>query len=216
MTSDGPTGEPGRHFAALVGADDGPAAIPAATVILVRDTDSGAQVLMVRRDASLSFAGGMWVFPGGRVDPTDFADRPDDLGAAERRAAARESFEEAGLRVAPDSLVRFSHWTPPPQSTKRFTTAFFVTSAPAGRVVIDDGEIRDHHWATATEVLDGPTGGRRHAGAADVHHPHPDLDPPVQRRDTPRGRSWSRRALLDPGRHGRRPGGRAVPRRCGI
>lgn len=147
----------------LVTSDDpkGPAqAIAAATAILLRDTPSGAaEVLIVRRDSTLSFAGGAWVFPGGRLDEADFADSRDDLDAAERRAAARESEEEAGLTVDPASLVRFSHWTPPPQTTKRFSTAFFVGRAPEGRVVIDDGEIRDHSWSNPLDVLAGHRAG---------------------------------------------------------
>src|SRR5262249_4861335 len=38
-------------------------AIPAATVVLVRDGVDGLETLMLRRDAQLVFAGGAWVFP---------------------------------------------------------------------------------------------------------------------------------------------------------
>ena len=116
----------------------GPDAVAAATVILVRPD---ASVLMLKRDSKLAFAGGLWVFPGGRVDPGDY-DGSGSLEVAERRAAVREAMEEAGLVIDPDALLRFSHWTPPPQAQKRFSTAFFVASAPDGAVVIDDGEIR--------------------------------------------------------------------------
>ncbi len=65
--------------------------IPAATVVLVRD-DDGLEVLMLHRVSQVAF-GGMWVFPGGRVDPEDHhADDADDEAPA-RRAAARESVE---------------------------------------------------------------------------------------------------------------------------
>ena len=69
--------------------------IQAATVILLRDTPGGLETLMLRRDSKLAFVGGMWVFPGGRVDPEDAAGLApgDELGAA-RRAAVRESLEE--------------------------------------------------------------------------------------------------------------------------
>src|SRR2546421_7574078 len=106
-------------------------AIPAATVILLRDRASGLETLMVRRSSRLQF-GGMWVFPGGRVDPDDHpvsatADelaaagpggRPDEGAAASnelaaaRRAAAREAAEEAGLVVDEEGLVPLSHCTP--------------------------------------------------------------------------------------------------------
>lgn len=49
---------------------DAPELIPAATVLLLRNGESGVEVLMVRRNSEIAF-GGMWVFPGGRVDSTD-------------------------------------------------------------------------------------------------------------------------------------------------
>ena len=63
---------------------------PAATVMLVRDVDAGGiEVLMVRRAAAAAFAGGMYVFPGGRVDEADgeeavaaFVDGLDDATAS--------------------------------------------------------------------------------------------------------------------------------------
>src|SRR6185369_5836966 len=42
---------------------------PAATVLLLRDTPSGLEVLMTRRSATASFAPGAYVFPGGGIDP---------------------------------------------------------------------------------------------------------------------------------------------------
>jgi recombination protein RecT len=45
---------------------------PAATVMLGRDAEAGGiEVLMVRRSVAAAFAGGMYVFPGGRVDAAD-------------------------------------------------------------------------------------------------------------------------------------------------
>jgi NUDIX domain. len=133
-------------------------AIPAATVILLRDTDAGLETLMLRRNSKLAF-GGMWVFPGGRVDADDhMSDGPDapadphDFDAA-RRAAVREAQEEAGLAVDVDTLVALSHWTPPPQTPKRFATWFFVAPAPAGAVTIDDGEIHEHQWMAPSEAI---------------------------------------------------------------
>jgi 8-oxo-dGTP pyrophosphatase MutT (NUDIX family) len=89
--------------------DPAPQAIPAATIIIFRNCpDGGApEVLMTVRSRTLAFAGGMAVFPGGRVDPADF-----DLGAqisagvgcnispdeaAHQIAAIRETLEETGL-----------------------------------------------------------------------------------------------------------------------
>jgi 8-oxo-dGTP pyrophosphatase MutT (NUDIX family) len=126
----------------------------AATVILVRDGAQGLETLMLRRNSKLDFAGGMWVFPGGRVDDADriglAAD--DDLGAA-RRAAVREALEETGLSVLEESLVPFSHWTPPEIAPKRFLTWFFLASAPTGDVSIDLGEIHDQAWLCPADAM---------------------------------------------------------------
>lgn len=54
---------------------------------------------MLRRAAAAVFAGGMFVFPGGRVDA---ADGPADSDIAFRAAAIRECFEESGVLLATD------------------------------------------------------------------------------------------------------------------
>ena len=134
--------------------DEVPEAIPAATVILLRDGEDGLETLMLRRNSKLEFAGGMWVFPGGRVDAEDYPpDAPDDVEAAVRVAAVREAEEEAGLRPDIDTLVAFAHWTPPKVAIKRFATWFFVAPAPAGAVTIDDGEIHDAMWVRPADAL---------------------------------------------------------------
>jgi 8-oxo-dGTP pyrophosphatase MutT (NUDIX family) len=135
-------------------------AMPAATVVLLRDTADGVETLMLRRDTELAFAGGAWVFPGGRIDPEDYpggtlSDDPDAVFEAARNAAARESMEEAGLMVDPEGLVWFAHWTPPTGTgtQRRFATWFFAARAPSGAVVVDDGEIRDHQWIRPADAL---------------------------------------------------------------
>ncbi|CCQ16988.1 putative uncharacterized protein [Rhodococcus sp. AW25M09] len=99
----------------------------ASTVILVRDGRSRAEieVFLLERVGGMAFAGGMTVFPGGGVDPSDaaadvrWAGPPpswwaDRLGTDEGKAqalvcaAARETFEECGVLLAgsaPDSIV---------------------------------------------------------------------------------------------------------------
>ena len=128
--------------------------MPAATVVLLRDGSDGLETLMLRRNSKLAFVGGMWVFPGGRVDPGDQEGLApaDELGHA-RRAAVREAQEEAGIEVEEASLVTLSHWTPPPITPKRFLTWFFLAPAPAGEVVIDEGEIHDHQWMRPGDAL---------------------------------------------------------------
>ncbi|GHH55568.1 8-oxo-dGTP pyrophosphatase MutT (NUDIX family) [Streptomyces umbrinus] len=89
----------------------------AATVMLLKDTDSTPVVHMLRRRASMAFAGGAYAYPGGGVDPRDddrqirwagptrawWASR---LGVDETTAqaivcaAVRETYEEAGVLLA--------------------------------------------------------------------------------------------------------------------
>jgi 8-oxo-dGTP pyrophosphatase MutT (NUDIX family) len=139
-----------------------PPAIPAATVVLVRDGRDGLEVLMLHRVSKVAF-GGMWVFPGGRVDDGDREPGDDDATAA-RRAAAREALEECGLAVDPDDLVPFSHWVPPPVTPRRFSTHFFLARASEGEVVVDGGEIHEHEWLAAAEVI-----ARRDRGEVDLY-----------------------------------------------
>jgi len=125
----------------------------AATVILLRDGPTGLETLMLRRNSKIVF-GGMWVFPGGRLDPEDWegVEEGDELGAS-RRAAMRESIEETGLEVDPALMVPFSHWTPPPITPKRFLTWFFAARAGGGDVQIDHGEIHESDWMAPAEAL---------------------------------------------------------------
>lgn len=86
---------------------DQPQAIPAATVIVMREVSGGPpELLMVERARAMAFAGGALVFPGGRIDPGDrtlaavMPGDPDDNAA--RVAAVRETLEEAGVAVGLD------------------------------------------------------------------------------------------------------------------
>lgn len=57
--------------------------LPAATLVLLRDDPEGLRVLLLRRHRRLAFHGGAWVFPGGRIEPADWAaGKPDLLAAA--------------------------------------------------------------------------------------------------------------------------------------
>ena len=123
----------------------------AATVILLRDAADGLETLMLRKNSRLAF-GGMWVFPGGRIDDGDRAADADELTAA-ANAAVREAAEEAGLAVPSSALIPFSHWTPPAAAPKRFLTWFFLAPAPTTAVVIDRGEIHDHAWMRPAVAL---------------------------------------------------------------
>jgi len=133
--------------------------IDAATVVVARDSSKGVEVLMLRRNSKIYF-GGMWVFPGGKVDPDDRADAravsvcDGSDGRGFHAAAIREAQEEAGIDLSDSELHHFAHWLPPAVRPKRFSTQFFLAAAPKGLdISIDHGEITDHHWMTPGEAL---------------------------------------------------------------
>src|SRR5829696_4645925 len=123
--------------------------VDAATVVLLRDVGPGVECLMLRKNAGQAF-GGMWVFPGGKVEEGD-----GEGAEARRRAAVREAFEETGLVLDAATLVPLSHWLPPLQESRRFSTWFFVAALPDGAtdVVIDGGEIGDQMWITPWHAI---------------------------------------------------------------
>jgi 8-oxo-dGTP pyrophosphatase MutT (NUDIX family) len=121
------------------------------------------EVLLVQRASELAFHGGAWVFPGGRVDDADRQillapgterfDAGAELAAA-RRAAVRETLEEAGLTLLGDELAPFSHWTTPEGRSRRFATWFFVAQIePHLECVVDGGEIHAYQWYRPADAL---------------------------------------------------------------
>lgn len=139
--------------------------VPAATVVLVRDAADGAggvEVLLARRNSKIYFAGGAWVFPGGRIDAEDHG--PDYAGThfdesdpafidVARRACVREAREEADAVIAADDLVLLSHWVPPMEAPKRFSTFFFIGPAPTHVLTADGGEIHELAWMRPGEAI---------------------------------------------------------------
>lgn len=81
---------------------------PASTVIILRDGPEGIEVFMVVRHHEIDFASGALVYPGGKVDAQDSDPRWAKLASIPAEvpepaywiAAARETFEEAGLLLA--------------------------------------------------------------------------------------------------------------------
>jgi 8-oxo-dGTP pyrophosphatase MutT (NUDIX family) len=89
---------------------DLPDAIPAATLVLMRErTDGPPQLLMMERTGTMAFAAGALVFPGGRVDADDHRTAEMMATDAARVAAIRETIEETGLapglKPAPDTAT---------------------------------------------------------------------------------------------------------------
>lgn len=132
---------------------DSPPVRPASTVVLLRDTQDGLETLLLKRNKALLFAGGAWVFPGGALEPDDYAQAQDDIDLASRYAAAREALEESGLEPCPENMVQLSHWTTPVGEPRRFST--WIYAAPVAvdaEVVIDGSEIHDSQWITVRKA----------------------------------------------------------------
>jgi 8-oxo-dGTP pyrophosphatase MutT (NUDIX family) len=94
----------------------------AATLIVVRRDGTKARLLMGRRHGGHDFMPGKWVFPGGRIDPSDYraphlgelkpeTERRLRQGLPARRATAlaltaiRETFEETGLLIGRPAIT---------------------------------------------------------------------------------------------------------------
>jgi 8-oxo-dGTP pyrophosphatase MutT (NUDIX family) len=121
----------------------------AASLILLRDSAEGPEVLLVQRNPEQRFMGGAWVFPGGAVHP----DEDEDHAAT----AVRELEEEAGIAVPGGiELVPFSRWITPEAegATIRFDTWFFAARAPEGADARPDGgECIGARWLTPAAAL---------------------------------------------------------------
>lgn len=75
-------------------------AIPAATLILVRERPPGPpELLMVERAGGMAFAAGALVFPGGRIDESDRALADAHGILPDIVAAIRETIEETAIPV---------------------------------------------------------------------------------------------------------------------
>ncbi len=121
----------------------------AASLILLRESADGAEVLLVQRNPEQRFMGGAWVFPGGALHSGEDADHA--------ATAVRELEEEAGIAL-PDSteLVPFSRWITPEGEgvTIRFDTWFYASRAPDGvEAQVDGAECVDARWLTPAGAL---------------------------------------------------------------
>jgi 8-oxo-dGTP pyrophosphatase MutT (NUDIX family) len=120
---------------------------PAASVIPLRrggkHAERGLEVLLLKRSEQASFMPGVWVFPGGAVDPED-----GEGDAGFRACALRELIEEASIELDDaDELVPFSHWITPEIVPVRFDTWFYLALAPAHSAPEPDGsETTEAAW----------------------------------------------------------------------
>jgi 8-oxo-dGTP pyrophosphatase MutT (NUDIX family) len=122
----------------------------AASIIVLRDSPEGHEVLLVQRNPSQRFMGGAWVFPGGAVHDED---------ADHAAAAVRELREEAGIALPQDAeVVSWSRWITPAEVKVRFDTWFFVAEAPPGaEASVDGSECVDARWLRPVSALEAHT-----------------------------------------------------------
>src|SRR3954465_11500357 len=118
----------------------------AASVIVLRDSAEGPEVLLVQRTPKAHFMGGAWVFPGGAVDE----------GETVEQTARRELLEEAAVELPAEAeLVPFSRWITPAEVKTRFDTWFFVVEAPPdAQPRVDGAECVDFRWIRPQQALE--------------------------------------------------------------
>jgi 8-oxo-dGTP pyrophosphatase MutT (NUDIX family) len=132
----------------------------AASVVLLRrggrHAERGLEVLLLKRSEKANFMPGVWVFPGGAVDPGD-----GEGEAGHRACAARELAEEAGIVLpAEEELVLFSRWITPEAISTRFDAWFFLALAPAHTPPAPDGvETTEAGWFEPATALQAQAAG---------------------------------------------------------
>lgn len=129
---------------------------PAATIMLLRRGGKhrarGVEVLMVQRAENASFMPGVWVFPGGAIEP----------GEETAAGAARELSEEVGITLGDDAeALAWSRWITPEVVPVRFDTHFLVAVAPSHSPPRPDGvEIAEASWLEPRVALVAGNAGR--------------------------------------------------------
>lgn len=127
---------------------------PAASIVLLRRGGKHGhrelEVLMLRRAEGARFMPGLWVFPGGAVDPAD-----GEGEAGFRACAVRELAEEATIELpAGEEMVPFCRWITPEYVSTRFDAWFYLALAPAHTPPRPDGiEMTAAAWYRPAEAL---------------------------------------------------------------
>ena len=132
---------------------------------------------MLRRNSKLAFAGGAWVFPGGRIDPEDYPGgevSPTTPMRSSRRPATRRRARRwrrpgssstrtgsCGSRTGHRGAIA---------APRRFATWFFVGARPRGCGGVDDGEIHEHQWIRPADAIAPARRGRDRAHPAHLDH----------------------------------------------
>lgn len=133
---------------------------PSASVVLLRrggrHSQRALEVLLLKRTEGAEFMPGVWVFPGGAVDPED-----GEGEGGYRACAVRELSEEAGIEL-PDreELVLFSRWITPEVVSRRFDAWFFLALTPPHSPARPDGtETTEAAWFEPRAALESEATG---------------------------------------------------------
>ncbi len=156
--------------------------IPAATIIPIHEAKNGLEVLMVKRNENLRFAGGQHAFAGGKIDAKDFEFANGDELKAAKIAAFREMYEETNIafdkngKLASNIDIKnnfydytneignsfdlnkakpLSRWRPPPEIPIKFDTYFFFIKSH-DRIIpkVDGDEIVDAAWLNVNDAIE--------------------------------------------------------------
>ncbi|MBI1352227.1 MAG: NUDIX domain-containing protein [Actinomycetales bacterium] len=153
----------------------------AATVVLLRDGESGLETYLLRRVSTMAFAPRMHVFPGGRVDDRDYEVVVEfTSGDAEALAlrgstdvpgiralyacAVRETLEEAGIELVavdpggrlvidPAELPLIDHWVTPEVEGHRYDVRFFAARVTSGQAILSTTEADEAVWMRPDDAL---------------------------------------------------------------
>ena len=143
--------------------------IPASTVLIIRDGESGLEVFMVVRHHQIDFAGGALVFPGGKVDQSDYDKKINQYLCKEETsdrenipfkiAAVRECFEEANVLFAKnkngreiitaDELFKLKQWR---DAFVNESTSMYEFASLENLLFSIDSLIPFSHWITPEKV----------------------------------------------------------------
>lgn len=130
----------------------------AASVILLRESAQGVEILLQLRPRTAAILGGIWVFPGGKVEQADQVDPNNPHSFA--TAAARELREETGVLLPSNSAASLRAWarwrTPerPVEGPYRFDTVFFIAPLPEGQTAHSaNAESDATRWLSAEQAL---------------------------------------------------------------
>ena len=143
--------------------------IPSSTVLIIRDGVSGLEVFMVVRHHQIDFAAGALVFPGGKVDKSDYdkklnqhlceEETSDRENIPFKIAAIRECFEEANVLfaknkdkkeiISSDELFKLKKWRD--KFTNKSTSMYEFASSENMFFPIDV-LIPFAHWVTPEKL----------------------------------------------------------------